>query len=160
LLQYNQTLIFVFYLLSSPTNPFLDLTMANEGMSTRKRRINYYLLNDGSDEEEMDLDRTSEPFEVPAAIADNIPLSPSEPDTQTTETSPTAVVPAPCGFYRERPAPATEWIWSYFEFTTVGREWTVKRTGKRKLFDRDIRCVYVDENGESQYEKQPRKTWN
>ena len=60
--------------------------MANEGMSTRRRRINYYLLNDGSDEEEMDLDRTSEPFEVLAAIADNIPLSPPERDTQTTET--------------------------------------------------------------------------
>jgi hypothetical protein len=120
--------------------------MANEGMSTRRRRINYYLLNDGSDEEEMGLDRTSEPPEVPAAIADNIPLSPSEPDTQTTETSPAAAVPAPRGFRRERPAPATEWIWSYFEVTTVDREWTVKRTGKRKLFDRDIRCAYVDEN--------------
>jgi hypothetical protein len=157
---YNQTPIFVFFLLSSPTNPFLDLAMANEGISTRRRRINYYLLNDGSDEEGMDLDRTSDPSEVPAAIADNIPL-PSEPDTQITETSPTAAVPAPCGFRRERPAPATEWIWSYFEVTTVDREWTVKRTGKRKLFGRDIRCVYVDEyTNVSQYEKPPRKTWN
>jgi len=30
----------------------------------------------------------------------------------------------------------------YFE---VEREWVVKRTGERRLMNRDIRCVYVDE---------------
>jgi hypothetical protein len=46
---------------------------------------------------------------------------------------------------RERPAPTTGWLWRHFEVTTVEREWIVNKTGKRRLTDRDIRCVYVDE---------------
>jgi hypothetical protein len=76
-------------------------------------------------------------------------MPPSEPDSQTTETSPTATAPVPRGFRCERPAPATEWIWpcfSYFEVTTVDHEWIMKRSGKRKLVDGDVRCIHVDDN--------------
>ncbi|KAN0079620.1 hypothetical protein V8E54_004834, partial [Elaphomyces granulatus] len=32
-----------------------------------------------------------------------------------------------------------------YRVTTVEREWIVKRTGKRRIVDRDICCAYVDE---------------
>jgi len=54
-------------------------------------------------------------------------------------------LPWHCTLASRRPALATEWVWPYFEVTTVEREWIVKRTGKRRIVDRDICCVYVDE---------------
>ncbi|KAN0087231.1 hypothetical protein V8E54_000919, partial [Elaphomyces granulatus] len=50
-----------------------------------------------------------------------------------------------CTLASRRPALATEWVWPYFEVTTVEHEWIVKRTGKRRIVDRDICCAYVDE---------------
>ncbi|KAK9346385.1 hypothetical protein V1522DRAFT_405029 [Lipomyces starkeyi] len=35
------------------------------------------------------------------------------------------------GQVRQRPAPITEWLWAYFETTTVDKEWIVKKTKKR-----------------------------
>ncbi|KAK9319411.1 hypothetical protein V1517DRAFT_310758 [Lipomyces orientalis] len=46
---------------------------------------------------------------------------------------------------RPRPAPAIEWLWAYLETTTVDKEWTVKKTNKRRLTDREIRCAYIDD---------------
>lgn len=54
-------------------------------------------------------------------------------------------LPWHCTLASRRPALATEWVWPYFEVTTVEREWIVKRTGKRRIVDRDICCAYVDE---------------
>ncbi|KAK9259603.1 hypothetical protein V1519DRAFT_407436, partial [Lipomyces tetrasporus] len=46
---------------------------------------------------------------------------------------------------RRRPAPVTEWLWAYFETTTVNKEWIVKKTNKRRLTDSEIRCAYIDD---------------
>ncbi|KAN0068028.1 hypothetical protein V8E54_013956 [Elaphomyces granulatus] len=54
-------------------------------------------------------------------------------------------LPWHCTLASRRPALATQWVWPYFEVTTVEHEWIVKRTGKRRIVDRDICCAYVDE---------------
>jgi hypothetical protein len=124
--------------------------MTSERVFTRgARRINYRLLNDGSDEEALpedriaasDLDATPEP-QVPMTSDDSqMPMTTdvAEPDSTHITTATLA------SRRRERPALATEWVWPYFEATTVEREWIVKRTGKRRIVDRDICCAYVDE---------------
>ena len=59
--------------------------------------------------------------------------------------SPSQIQLRHCTLASRRPALATEWVWPYFVVTTVEREWIVKRTGKRRIVDRDICCAYVDE---------------
>ena len=59
--------------------------------------------------------------------------------------SPSQIQLRHCTLASRRPALATEWVWPYFEVTTVEHEWIVKRTGKRRIVDRDICCAYVDE---------------
>jgi hypothetical protein len=126
--------------------------MTSERVFTRgARRINYRVLNDGSDEEALpedrivDLDATPEPQapQVPTTSDDSQMLTTTdvaEPDSTQIITTATLA-----SRRRERPAPATEWVWPYFKVTTVEREWIVKRTGKRRIVDRDICCAYVDE---------------
>jgi hypothetical protein len=78
---------------------------------------------------------------------DNDSILPQQTKLAPQIQTPATGAPVPFGFRRrrERPAPVTEWIWPYFEVTTIDHEWIVKRTGKRKLTDRDIRCIYVDD---------------
>ncbi|KAK9250695.1 hypothetical protein V1507DRAFT_466805 [Lipomyces tetrasporus] len=45
----------------------------------------------------------------------------------------------------KRAAPGTEWMWAYFETPEYNRPWIMKRTKSRRLIDRDIRCIYIDE---------------
>ncbi|KAJ5742343.1 hypothetical protein N7533_011752 [Penicillium manginii] len=144
-------------------------------MRTRQKRLNYRVLNDESDGESLPEDQTdqsSEPSEPPcnhtrtllacqedAVILANIPdceLLPSESvsqvlvsqesstdaDTSITGTSITSNISFQCS---KRPAPATEWIWGYFETTAVDCPWVIKRTNKRRLVDREICCMHVDE---------------
>ncbi|KAK9311497.1 hypothetical protein V1524DRAFT_371149, partial [Lipomyces starkeyi] len=41
--------------------------------------------------------------------------------------------------------PATEWMWAHFETTEYNRPWIMKRTKSKRLTDREIRCIYIDE---------------
>ncbi|KAJ8100173.1 hypothetical protein POJ06DRAFT_255630 [Lipomyces tetrasporus] len=36
-------------------------------------------------------------------------------------------------------------MWAYFETTEYNRPWMMKRTKSKRLTDRDIRCIYIDE---------------
>ncbi|KAJ8098568.1 hypothetical protein POJ06DRAFT_257381 [Lipomyces tetrasporus] len=47
---------------------------------------------------------------------------------------------------RKRPAPATEWIWQYFETMEFNHEWIMRRTNKRRPVDREIRCIHIHEH--------------
>ncbi|KAK9352938.1 hypothetical protein V1523DRAFT_336036, partial [Lipomyces doorenjongii] len=137
-------------------------------MRTRQKRLNYRDLNDGSDEEALPEDRIyqlSEPLsnlaptlsasrEEVVALAD-IPgdeLLPSESASQleasqesSTDAGTSSISHNLFRQHRQRPAPATEWIWRYFETTVVDRPWSINKSNKRRLFDREIRCVHVDE---------------
>ncbi|KAK9310900.1 hypothetical protein V1524DRAFT_412263, partial [Lipomyces starkeyi] len=114
------------------------------------------LLNDGSDEEVASEDRvasstTTAPILSRQSAIDvfiNIPddeVLPSESASQLTElkarstTSETSIHSSNQFLQgRQRPAPVTEWLWAYFETTTVDKEWIVKKTNKRRLTDREI----------------------
>ena len=137
-------------------------------MRTRQKRLNYRVLNDESDGESWPddrTDRTSEPSELPTNLTHTLPacqenveilanipdceLLPSESVSQVlvsqesstdAGTSITSHVSSRCS---KRPAPATEWIWGYFETTFVDCPWVIKRTNKRRLVDREICCTHV-----------------
>ncbi|KAJ5288432.1 hypothetical protein N7508_011207 [Penicillium antarcticum] len=132
-------------------------------MRTRQKRLNYRVLNDESDGEALAEDQTdqaSEPSEPPSNLTRTLPacqddvvilasipgceLLPSESVSQVlvspegstdAGTSITSQVSSRCS---KRPAPATEWIWGYFEATDVDCPWVIKRTNKRRLVDREI----------------------
>lgn len=121
-------------------------------MRTRQKRLNYRVLNDESEGESLPEDQTdqsSKPSEprsnlirtLPACqenavILASIPdceLLPSESVSQVlvsqetstdAGTSITSHVSSRCS---KRPAPATEWIWGYFETTAVDCPWVIKR---------------------------------
>ncbi|OQD74711.1 hypothetical protein PENANT_c169G04600 [Penicillium antarcticum] len=142
-------------------------------MRTRQKRLNYRVLNDESDGEALAEDQTdqaSEPSEPPSNLTRTLPacqddvvilasipgceLLPSESVSQVlvspegstdAGTSITSQVSSRCS---KRPAPATEWIWGYFEATDVDCPWVIKRTNKRRLVDREICCMHVDEKME------------
>ena len=134
-------------------------------MLTRRRRVNYRLLNDGIDED-LSEDYGVEPMinaPFPAAgsqegTVGSVDTSDCELLSSESASQPLALNEKPpvsepsAGLhdpfrrtYHQRPAPVTEWLWAYFETTVVDREWVLKRTNKRKLTDRDIHCAYVDD---------------
>jgi hypothetical protein len=123
--------------------------MTSERVSTRGARINYSIVfltmavmkKHWPEDRMVDLDTTPEPPQ--ATVSDNSQMLTASTDVEPGLTQSTAATLA--SRRRERPAPATEWVWPYFEVTTIEREWIVKRTGKRRLFDKDICCAYVDE---------------
>ncbi|KAK9241722.1 hypothetical protein V1506DRAFT_549880 [Lipomyces tetrasporus] len=42
-------------------------------------------------------------------------------------------------------------MWAYFETPEYNRPWIMKRTKSRRLIDRDIRCIYIDEKSGIRY---------
>jgi hypothetical protein len=139
-------------------------------MRTRQKRLNYRVLNDESDGEslpENQADQSSESSELPgnllrtpptfhedARILANIPdceLLPSESVSQVlvSQDSSTdagaSITSHISSRYSQRPAPATEWIWGCFETTAIDCPWVIKRTNKRRLVDREICYMHVDE---------------
>ncbi|KAK9342903.1 hypothetical protein V1522DRAFT_438539 [Lipomyces starkeyi] len=119
-------------------------------MTTRRKRLDYRALNDSVDEEVASEDRvasstTTAPILSRQSAIDvfiNIPddeVLPSESASQLTElkarstTSETSIHSSNQFLQgRQRPAPVTEWLWAYFETTTVDKEWI-------------IRCAYIDD---------------
>jgi hypothetical protein len=120
-------------------------------MRTRQKHVNYRVLNDGSDEEaspEDRIDQSSEPLSnlaptLPESQEDvgtisNVPdgeLLPSESASQflasqesSTDAGTSIISGNPSCRHRQRPAPATEWIWAYFETAAVDRSWCIKKT--------------------------------
>ncbi|KAK9318784.1 hypothetical protein V1517DRAFT_234819, partial [Lipomyces orientalis] len=138
-------------------------------MQTRQKRLNYRVLNDGSDEEALPEDRIYQLSELLPNLAPTLPASqedvvaladipsdellPSESASQleeasqesSTDAATSLISPNLFGHHRQRPAPVTEWIWAYFETTVVNRPWSIKKTNKRRLIDREIRCIHIDE---------------
>ncbi|KAK9260725.1 hypothetical protein V1519DRAFT_447711 [Lipomyces tetrasporus] len=124
---------------------------AFERMNTRRKRLDYRALNDGSDDEAAPEDRVaSSTMSAPLLSSQstmngfiNIPDDELRARSTTSETS----IHSSNTFHQDhsRPAPVTEWLWAYFETMTVDKEWTVKKTNKRRLTDREIRCAYIDD---------------
>jgi hypothetical protein len=114
----------------------------NERMTTRQRRPNYLLLNNGYDDESLPEDQISESFQAELDTFTNITTSsdimPSESISQTIASA----MPTETRFHysqkRPRSAPVTGWVWDHFQITEVNREWTVQKTRKRMSSDRDI----------------------
>ncbi|ODQ73387.1 hypothetical protein LIPSTDRAFT_83072, partial [Lipomyces starkeyi NRRL Y-11557] len=118
-------------------------------MTTHRKRLDYRALNDGSDDEAAPEDRVasstmSAPLLLSQSAIDgfiNIPdddVLPSEsashlPELRARSTTSEASIHSSNTFLqgRPRPAPATEWLWAYFETTTVDKE--------------EIRCAYIDD---------------
>ncbi|KAK9258391.1 hypothetical protein V1519DRAFT_360639, partial [Lipomyces tetrasporus] len=114
-----------------------------------QRRLDYRLLNDGSDEEALFEDRIHElpmaPDSVPpdelifgVANSPDCEILPSQSISQnptspvTVDSSSSIISEDSCTIQpRNRAARATEWMWAYFETA--------------ELTDRDIRCIYIDE---------------
>src|SRR6266850_4520658 len=134
-------------------------------MLTRRRRVNYRLLNDGIDED-LSEDYGVEPMinapflaagsqegTVGSVDTSDCELLSSESASQPLALNEKPPVSEPSAglhdpfrrTYHQRPAPVTEWLWAYFKTTVVDRECVLKRTNKRKLTDRDIHCAYVDD---------------
>ncbi|KAK9363205.1 hypothetical protein V1504DRAFT_362138, partial [Lipomyces starkeyi] len=123
-------------------------------MTTRCKRLDYRALNDGSDDEAAPEDRVARstmPGPVPSsqsAIGSfiNIPddeILPSESASQLLELGASSTIAETSIHssntfrqFRQRPAPVTEWLWAYFETTTVDKE--------------EIRCAYMDDKTGSQ----------
>ncbi|KAK9371483.1 uncharacterized protein V1513DRAFT_455619 [Lipomyces chichibuensis] len=40
---------------------------------------------------------------------------------------------------------STKWPWTYFEISEFENPWIVKKSNKRKLIDREIRCAVLDD---------------
>lgn len=142
-------------------------TNTNERMVTRHNRLDYFLLNDGSDDEALPEDRISETAQ--SEINPSSKILPSELISQTLTspipTSSSSNVLRSRSQKRPRPAPVTNWLWDHFEVTEVNREWIIKRTRKRELIDRDIQCAYIDSKSRIQCpwktsdSKKPRAPW-
>jgi hypothetical protein len=94
------------------------MALNEEGIVTRQKRPNYFLLNDGLDDEAAPEDRIldtsqSEFFESFADIPSS-EILPSESASQTPATSGQSSILRHTR-KRPRPAPVTNWLWSYFE---------------------------------------------
>ncbi|KAK9234164.1 hypothetical protein V1525DRAFT_350703, partial [Lipomyces kononenkoae] len=116
-------------------------------------RIDYFVLNDGSDEEaplEDRLDsspppdsgdslRDSEIFPSESASAvessqelpDDAALTCQPQSSRNTESS--------------KPESKSWQCWDYFDITEVNRPWTLKKSNIRKAIDREIHCSVLDE---------------
>jgi hypothetical protein len=131
---------------------------------TRQKRLDYRLLNDGSDEEALFEDRIPESPVAPESLPSNESafvsfintpdhdILPSESVSQETtssviQDSHSSLISQDTSFPRsqKRPAPATEWMWAYFETTEFNCPWIMKRNKRQKFIDREIRCLYIDE---------------
>ncbi|KAK9366127.1 ribonuclease H-like domain-containing protein [Lipomyces kononenkoae] len=130
---------------------------------SRQRRLNYRLLNDGSDEAAFE-DRIQELPMAPDSVSSDeltsgvanspdceilpsqsIPQDPTSPVTMGSSSS--IISQGSCTIQpRKRPASATEWMWAYFETTEYNRPWIMKRTKSKRPVDRDICCIYIDEH--------------
>ncbi|KAK9475624.1 hypothetical protein V1514DRAFT_28830 [Lipomyces japonicus] len=118
----------------------------NQRMSTRLNRRDYGLFKDGYDKDSLPAHRivdlpSSEPDDRSLAEVSSSEILPTESVSQI------LVEPSSSAFHpnkRHRPSPATSWMWVYFEVTEVDREWSNKKTKKRNVKDRDIRCGYID----------------
>ncbi|KAK9318985.1 hypothetical protein V1517DRAFT_235222, partial [Lipomyces orientalis] len=111
-------------------------------ISTRQKRLDYRLLNDGSDEEASPEDRILESLPPPSCHdfvdTTDYEIFPSESPSQnatnsaTPDSSSIISSSALSSRSRKRPAPATEWIWQDFDTT--------------ESVDREIRCIHIHED--------------
>src|SRR5467141_1185699 len=112
-------------------------------MVTRRKRPNYFILNDGSDDEALPEDRIQEtvqsepnsPVNTPSSAASEPEILPSESQTQIGPIPPSSSSAPRLRSHKfkcARPAPPTAWLWDHFTVTEVNREWIANRTGKRE----------------------------
>lgn len=101
----------------------------NERMSTRQKRPNYFLLNDGFDDEALPEDRILEAFQPEPDSFTNITSSEILPSESVSQTLTGIISAGSCSLptpnysqKRPRPAPVTSWMWDQFEVTEVDRE--------------------------------------
>ncbi|KAK9482140.1 hypothetical protein V1527DRAFT_516050 [Lipomyces starkeyi] len=133
--------------ISGHTDAAITALNEDERMVTRHKRPDYFLLNDGLDDEASSEDRIPESDFESFIDLSSSDILPSESASQAlTPVGPSSSIIARHSQKRTRPAPLTNWMWAHFEVTEVAREWVIKRTRRRESTDRDIRCVYIDNN--------------
>ncbi|KAK9253768.1 hypothetical protein V1507DRAFT_140149 [Lipomyces tetrasporus] len=111
-----------------------------------RRELDYYWLNDGSDEEAESQDRLLRSPRLTAQstvdnsiddVASNV--FPEESASQLlANTSGADTVSSICR--KSRPRPATDWIWGYFSVTAVPHKQFVNRRPKKVEQEKEIRC--------------------
>ncbi|KAK9364285.1 hypothetical protein V1504DRAFT_466058 [Lipomyces starkeyi] len=114
----------------------------DERMVTRHKRSDYFLLNDGLDDEVSTVDRIHESDLESLINLSSSEILPSESASQRLNTSRVQLFNYRSPFSKwPSPPPVTS---PRFEVTEVAGEWAIKRTRRRESTDRDIRCVYID----------------
>ncbi|KAK9236442.1 hypothetical protein V1525DRAFT_406853 [Lipomyces kononenkoae] len=127
-------------------------------METRQNRPNYFLLNDGIDVEALPEDRLDRVISLendilPSESASQIQQlqSESSAEAQVEEISTihaessTSLAPLqePLRHGGLSKDISTKWPWTYFEISEFEIPWIVKKSNKRKLIDREIRCAVL-----------------
>ncbi|KAK9489565.1 hypothetical protein V1508DRAFT_427613 [Lipomyces doorenjongii] len=125
--------------------------MDHSSRPSRQRRLDYRLLNDGSDEVAAFEDRMQElPMARDSVLSDELTFGVADsPDCEillsqsisqyptspvTVDSSSSIISEDSCTIQpRKRASPATEWMWAYFETTEYNRSWIMKRTKARGL---------------------------
>ncbi|KAJ5561780.1 hypothetical protein N7535_003760 [Penicillium sp. DV-2018c] len=118
----------------------------NDSRIIRGNTRNHLLRNGELDEEQSPEDQriSSSPSNLKPPIGS--PSCEALPSKSVTQTPARSTLPVfPPSQNRPRPAPATAWMWDYFQVTEVKRPWVMKRDRKLQKTDRDIRCVSLDE---------------
>ncbi|KAK9320886.1 hypothetical protein V1517DRAFT_328055, partial [Lipomyces orientalis] len=118
-------------------------------LNTRRNRPNYFLLNDGLDEDSNSHENvtTLENDILPSESASHIQQLRFESlaETQVEESSTiqaesaTSLAPLqePLQHARISVPKSTNWPWTYFEISESDNPWIVKKSNKRKLIDRE-----------------------
>ncbi|KAK9326393.1 hypothetical protein V1517DRAFT_349850 [Lipomyces orientalis] len=118
-------------------------------MDTRRNRPNYFLLNDGLDDEasaEDPLDSHENQLRFESLAKTQVEESSTIQAESATSLAP---LQEPLQHARISEPKSTNWPWTYFEVSEFENPWIVKKSNRRKLIDREIRCAVLDnETGE------------
>ncbi|KAK9259251.1 hypothetical protein V1519DRAFT_452172, partial [Lipomyces tetrasporus] len=114
-------------------------------MNTRRNR-NYFLLNDGIDEEASPEDRLDTSQTQQLQFEPSAEMQVEQLSTIQTESSISiAPLQGPLRHGGRSKPQSTKWPWTYFEISELENPWIVKKSNKRKLIDSEIRRAVLDE---------------
>ncbi|KAK9357408.1 hypothetical protein V1504DRAFT_436774 [Lipomyces starkeyi] len=106
-------------------------------MVTRGKRVDYFVLNDGSDEEALLEDRLNN--SQPHDSADSLPDSEIFPSESTSAVESSQEIPDDALTYQpqsSRQSESKSWqCWDYFDITEVNQPWILKKNNIRKTID-------------------------
>ncbi|KAK9311781.1 hypothetical protein V1524DRAFT_411396 [Lipomyces starkeyi] len=113
-----------------------------------RREVDYYLLNDGNDEESEPEDRIPKvprfdsQSTIDGSVDDDVAgvdMLPEESASQVLEDTSVADTTSDTS-KTSRARPATEWLWAYFTVTELPEKQFINKRSKKLKVDREIRC--------------------